>query len=128
MKFFLLFDLDRTLWDFDGNADRTYRTMFDVFELEKLCHVDFETFHERYRVINDMLWEAYRNGTLSKELLSIRRFSLTLEAFGCNPDSPEILRLSNRKAVLPVKLNLIPIMPLTLLISMHNCQMVRSAR
>jgi putative hydrolase of the HAD superfamily len=98
MKRYLLFDLDRTLWDFDGNADRTYRTMFDVFELDKLCHVDYETFHERYRVINDMLWEAYRNGTLSNELLSIRRFSLTLEAFGCDSNAPEILRISNKMA------------------------------
>ncbi len=96
MRLHLLFDLDRTLWDFDGNADRTYRRMFDVFGLERLCGVDYETFHERYRVINDALWDAYRNGTLSKELLSIRRFSLTLAAFGCDAESPEIVRLSRR--------------------------------
>ena len=41
----LLFDLDRTLWDFDGNAERTYHAMFDHFAIEQLCHVDFETFH-----------------------------------------------------------------------------------
>lgn len=93
---FLLFDLDRTLWDFDGNAERTYRAMFAHFELEKLCHADFETFHDRYRVINDALWDAYRNGTVTKEMVAIRRFSLTLEAFGCDASSPSIIRLSKK--------------------------------
>ena len=96
MTRYLLFDLDRTLWDFDGNADRTYRAMFDLFGLGALCGVDYETFHEKYCVINDALWDAYRRGTLSKELLSVRRFSLTLAAFGCDADSPEIVRLSRR--------------------------------
>ena len=94
----ILFDLDRTLWDFDGTADRTYSTMFERLELEQLCHVDYHTFHERYRQINDMLWEAYRNGTVTKEQLSLKRFSLTLAAFGCDPESPEIIRLSLRMA------------------------------
>ena len=96
MKKYLLFDLDRTLWDFDGNAYRTYRSMFDAFDLGSLCHVDFDTFHDKYKVINDMLWEAYRNGTLTKELLAIRRFSYTLAAFGLNADDPDIVRLSNK--------------------------------
>ena len=96
MKRFLLFDLDRTLWDFDGNANRTYRKMFDEFGLGALCGVDYETFHEKYCEINDVLWEAYRNGTLTKELLSVRRFSLTLAAFGCDAESQEIVRLSQR--------------------------------
>lgn len=91
---YLLFDLDRTLWNFDGNARRTYHDMFDTFGLENLCHVDFDTFHARYREINDILWEAYRNGTLSKEQLAVQRFSLTLGAFGCDATSPEIIRLS----------------------------------
>ena len=94
----LLFDLDRTLWDFDGNAERTYHAMFDHFAVERLCHVDFETFHERYRQINDMLWEAYRQGTVSKEQLSLRRFSLTFGAFGLDPESPDIIHLSLKMA------------------------------
>ena len=96
VKQYLLFDLDRTLWDFDGNAERTYCAMFDEFGLEKYCHVDFHTFHNKYRIINDALWDAYRNGTLCKELLAIQRFSLTLAAFGCNAESSEIIRLSRK--------------------------------
>ncbi|MCR4810262.1 MAG: YjjG family noncanonical pyrimidine nucleotidase [Prevotella sp.] len=93
---YLLFDLDRTLWDFEGNAEKTYRAMFAEYGLETLCHTDYETFHERYRVINDTLWEAYRNGTLSKEVLALSRFSLTLEAFGMPHDAIETVRLSQQ--------------------------------
>ena len=96
MRQYLLFDLDRTLWDFDGNAYKTYRSMFDAFDIESLCHVDFDTFHAKYKIINDMLWEAYRNGTLSKELLAIRRFSYTFAAFGLDADAPDVVRLSNK--------------------------------
>ncbi|MBQ6955013.1 MAG: YjjG family noncanonical pyrimidine nucleotidase [Bacteroidales bacterium] len=94
----LLFDLDRTLWDFDGNADCTYRAMFGQFGIGQLCHVDYDTFHDRYKQINDVLWEAYRNGTVTKEQLSLRRFSLTLGSFGCNHESPEIIKLSLQMA------------------------------
>ena len=96
MKRYILFDLDRTLWDFDGNANQTYHKMFDEFGLEALCGVDYKTFHQKYCEINDILWEAYRNGTLTKELLSVRRFSLTLAAFGCDAESLDIIRLSQR--------------------------------
>ena len=43
-----------------------------------------------------MLWEAYRNGTITKEMLSVRRFSYTLEAFGCDANDPKIIDLSCR--------------------------------
>ena len=95
-KRFLLFDLDRTLWDFEANADCTYHEMFDHYGLANLCHVDYQTFHERYEQINDMLWEAYRNGTVSKERLAVNRFSLTLAAFGLDPNAPTTIRLSRK--------------------------------
>lgn len=95
---YILFDLDRTLWDFDGNAELTYKAMFEYFELEKLCHVDYTTFHNRYQEINDVLWEAYRNGTVTKEQLSLHRFSYTLAAFGYDAESPHIIKLSLRMA------------------------------
>ena len=78
----LLFDLDRTLWDFDGNAEVTFRSMFDAYGLEQVCGTDWHSFHETYRVINDALWEAYRNGTIEKEVLRIQRFVLPLQHYG----------------------------------------------
>lgn len=79
---YLLFDLDRTLWNFEGNADITFGKMYQSFQLEELTHVDCHTFHEYYRIVNDQLWEAYRNGTIAKEILNIKRFTIPLEHFG----------------------------------------------
>ena len=79
---YLLFDLDRTLWDFEGNADITFGKMYSQFELERMTGVDCETFHTYYRIVNDQLWEAYRQGTITKEMLNLRRFTLPLEHFG----------------------------------------------
>lgn len=78
---YLLFDLDRTLWDFDGNAEITFQKMYRQFEMEELCGVDYATFHVYYRIVNDQLWEDFRNGVVSKEYLNIKRFSIPLEHF-----------------------------------------------
>lgn len=79
---YLLFDLDRTLWNFEGNADITFGKMFQHFDLGSLCHTDCESFHDYYRIINDQLWDSYRNGTITKEMLNIQRFTIPLEHFG----------------------------------------------
>lgn len=78
---YLLFDLDRTLWDFDGNAEITFQKMYSQFRMEELCGVDYATFHNYYRIVNDQLWEDYRNGVITKEYLNIKRFSIPLEHF-----------------------------------------------
>lgn len=78
----LLFDLDRTLWDFETNSMQTLREMFVQYRLETLCKTDFQTFVDTYHVINKGLWDAYNNGTLEKDYLYVARFSLTLEHFG----------------------------------------------
>ena len=78
----LLIDLDRTLWDFERNSEQTMRELFDKYELQKLCHADFQTFFDAYHIINAGLWKAYNNGTLAKEVLYVSRFSMTLDHFG----------------------------------------------
>lgn len=86
---YLLFDLDRTLWDFEGNAEITFKNMFAQYGLGDLCHTDYETFRAKYREVNAMLWDAYRNGTLTKEVLYVQRFIIPLEFFGVK--SPGVL-------------------------------------
>ena len=79
---FLLFDLDRTLWDFDGNAAVTFQDMYARFGLKVLCHTDVDTFHRYYCQVNGVLWNGYRKGTVTKEELHVDRFRLPLEHFG----------------------------------------------
>ena len=83
MKYkYILFDLDRTLWDFQANSFQTFKEMYETFHLSELCNTTFEVFYSQYKSINAVLWDMYRQGTLLKEVLYVKRFSLTLEHFG----------------------------------------------
>ncbi len=74
----IFFDLDRTLWDFETNTKITFFEIYRKYKLH-LYFLDFESFHQSYRLINDELWEMYRKNLISKKELSFRRFYDTLK-------------------------------------------------
>lgn len=73
----LLFDLDRTLWDFDANASKALIQLHQHYRID----IPYDQFSHIYHQINDALWESYRAGSISKEYLHIKRFSQTLDYF-----------------------------------------------
>jgi putative hydrolase of the HAD superfamily len=77
----IFFDLDGTLWDFEGNSRETQKELFKVFRLEKYCN-KFENFNRIYQKYNDQVWSDYRKGRISKEKLKWYRFYLTLKDCG----------------------------------------------
>ena len=81
MKYrYFLFDLDRTLWDFDKNAKSALFKLVDSQQLEHLFGVtDKEEFFQRYEVINQALWKQYERGEILKEELRCNRFKFTLQ-------------------------------------------------
>ena len=92
MKYkYILFDLDRTLWDFQANSFQTFKEMYENYDLGTLCNTTFDNFYLQYKSINAVLWDMYRQGTLLKEVLYVKRFSLTLEHFGVK-DNPKLSR------------------------------------
>ena len=77
---FFLFDLDRTLWDFDRNAKTALFKLVDSQQLPRLFGVtDKEEFFQRYEVINQGLWKQYERGEILKEELRCNRFLFTLQ-------------------------------------------------
>lgn len=80
----LFFDLDRTLWDFDGNSKLTLMEIFANRKLEEKLGVDFDRFHHYYMPYNLKLWELYKQGKIEKTRLSVERFEGTLRHFGLN--------------------------------------------
>ncbi len=78
----VFFDLDRTLWDFEKSALQAFEKIYDKFNLKKLGVTDVEAFHEAYTVHNDRLWDKYRKGQITKDVLRGKRFALTLKDFG----------------------------------------------
>lgn len=73
----VLFDLDRTLLDFDraqrGALRLALRGLGLPFSLRVLS---------TYRLINDALWAAYRRGEIAQAALEVERFRLLLHSLG----------------------------------------------
>lgn len=77
----LFFDLDRTLWDFEQNAEDT---LLDIFRQEKLKEKgipSFDLFLQTYHQINHHLWEEYKTNDITKDYLKTERFYRTLKHY-----------------------------------------------
>jgi len=80
----IFFDLDRTLWDFETSALQAFDLIFEKYELEKRGVKSAHHFHEVYTVHNNILWDMYRVGDITKEELRGKRFFLTLKEYNIN--------------------------------------------
>ena len=74
----IYFDLDRTIWDFEGNS---YQTIRDLVEKFNLNPIDPDDFHRVYTYFNEQHWAMFREGKINKEKLRLERFIKTLEEF-----------------------------------------------
>jgi len=77
----VFFDLDRTLWDFDTNSDLALRNLFSEFSLEKRI-TQKDQFISDYERINEELWDDYRKGLTTKEVMRVQRFHDALVLHG----------------------------------------------
>ena len=102
-----LFDLDRTLWDFEANAHNTVIELLSHFRLHDYIP-DFEQFYNRYTQHNLRLWEQYEKGEITQAVLRTLRFEVTLRDFGI--DDPELARTFGAAYLetLPDKTTLMP--------------------
>lgn len=78
----LFFDLDHTLWDFEANSKLTLLDLYHKHELEQLLKTGYDNFYKTYIAINDGLWDQYRKGQVTKQLLREKRFFETFSSFG----------------------------------------------
>lgn len=104
----ILFDLDRTIWDFDASANDTFNLMFQKYSLAEIGVPSLEAFRERYEIHNEMLWSWYRKGEILKEILNIRRFEMTLADFGIEDHTISIGMSEDYVKVNPDKAFLFP--------------------
>lgn len=77
----LLFDLDRTLWDVEKNQKEALRVLYSRYRLDRYCP-DFELCFEYYERSNSRLWEEYRDGKVTREVLRNTRFEEMLDQIG----------------------------------------------
>lgn len=78
----IFFDLDRTLWDFETNSAETLTELYAEFDLDSKLGVNADTFIHEYKRINDIFWNDYRDGTITKEELRYARFEAAMKFFG----------------------------------------------
>ena len=76
----VFFDLDRTLWDFDSNAEITLIEICKKNDL-KSFGINTKQFIDAYTIHNERLWSLYRENKITKEKLRSERFNLTLAEF-----------------------------------------------
>src|SRR6185295_19206657 len=64
----VFFDLDETLWDFKRNS---LETIYDLIEQHRLEErgIEKENFIRRYHHHNDIYWDLFRQGKISREEL-----------------------------------------------------------
>lgn len=86
----VFFDFDNTLWDFTQNSKESLHQIYTKYNLERFFK-DFETFYNEYEKTNQELWEEYRQGNISRETLSIRRFYFISELLDIQKYTPEAL-------------------------------------
>lgn len=77
----LFFDLDDTLWDFEGNSSNVLQLLFENYQLKNHLNASFEDFFEIYKKINASLWQRYSAKLISKEYLRNHRFELSFNTF-----------------------------------------------
>ncbi len=78
----IFFDLDNTIWDFEGSSMEAFKMLFNHFGLMERGVKSLDLFSRNYHQFNNALWELYREGGISKEVLRSLRFRQTLESFG----------------------------------------------
>lgn len=76
---YILFDLDRTLWDFDTNARNNISRLLNKYHIQISDHFEF---YGEYDKINHILWSAYERGEISKDFLRGERFYRTFLLYG----------------------------------------------
>lgn len=78
----LLFDADGTLFDYERAETWALTETFNHYGLR------FEPGHTQlYRQINDPLWDAFEQGTMTQKRLKVLRFELLFEALGHDVDA-----------------------------------------
>ena len=102
---YLFFDLDRTLWDFNTNSAETLRELFETRRLGERVP-SFHDFLTTWNHHNETLWNALRDGTISKATLRTERFEASLQAFGI--DDPALADALNTEylRICPMKTGL----------------------
>lgn len=102
---YYLFDLDRTLWDFETNSSKNISDLLNKYYPESF---DQSLFLEKYTEINNHLWAQYEKGEIKKEYLRWARFHETFKEFGISNTESAIAFAKKYLDLMPSYTTLMP--------------------
>lgn len=76
----VIFDVDRTLWDFDKNSREVLNDIFKPYASK--LNVAVEQFVYVYEHYNFLLWADYQKDKIDRDTLRLKRFESLLKHFG----------------------------------------------
>lgn len=83
----IFFDLDHTLWDFDKNSAEVLAYLYEEFNLSLVF--TFNQFIDKFREVNERLWNLYHEGRIAKEKIREDRFRLIFAELNVKSPPPE---------------------------------------
>ena len=86
----ILWDLDNTLWDFDGNASLALHQLYNTHQLGNKLAKTAQEFAAVYSRVNAAYWTQYEKGEVDKETLRTRRFVDSLKEMGLDEDEQPV--------------------------------------
>lgn len=104
----VFFDLDHTLWDMDSNSHQTLIELAVNHKIVEKGISSIPEFIERYKKINEQLWDDYSKDKVDKETLRVERFRRTFKLYGIDDDQLSISFGNDYIEMAPLKNTLIP--------------------
>ena len=105
---YILFDLDHTLWDFNKNSEETLYQLYDVYHLGNTVQFGRELFVEKFREVNNRLWDLYDRDAIDKLKLRTERFRIIFNELNSENNETADKIGDDYLRICPEKIHLIP--------------------
>jgi putative hydrolase of the HAD superfamily len=105
---YILFDLDDTLWDFEGNAEEALQELFERHGLPERTGKSAADFIHHYQRINKEYWRMYESGLVDKHRLRTGRFTDAFRAVGLPEEEHPERAWEEYLDICPLKTRLMP--------------------
>jgi YjjG family noncanonical pyrimidine nucleotidase len=90
----LFFDLDHTLWDFEGNAHECLLEIYDDFKLKEIGVEDADAFFQKFSEANQYYWALLERKEITSDYIRKNRFKTALSKLGVEIDESLSLNMT----------------------------------
>lgn len=84
----IFFDLDNTIWDFSQSARIALRSIYSSYISKH--HISLDEWIATYARHNEELWQQYRQGLVTSDVVKAQRFARSFLELGLTEDSEQV--------------------------------------